>query len=54
MDIDNKNKDILISGKCLTDGLDDTTLAAEEVYSINFSEQQKNFCLRLQYSGVNS
>ena len=35
--IDNKKRDILVSGKRLTQGLDDTTLIAEAQYSINFS-----------------
>ena len=52
--IDNKKKDILILGKGPTDGLDDTTLTAEKEYSINFTEQQKKFCLSLYYNGVNS
>ena len=51
---DNKKKDILILGKGPTDGLDDTTLTAEKEYSINFTEQQKKFCLSLHYNGVNS
>ena len=35
--IDNKNKDILILGERTTQGLDDTTLTAEAMYSINFT-----------------
>ena len=42
--IDDKRKDILILGKGLAHGLDDTALTAEKDYSINFTEQQKNFC----------
>ena len=34
--IDNRNKDILILGEGPTQGLDDTILAAEAEYSINF------------------
>ena len=34
--IDNKGKDILIIGKVLTQGLDDTTLTSEAKCSINF------------------
>ena len=52
--IDNKNKDILILGKGPTQGLDDTTLATEAQYSINFSRSNKKFCLSLNYSGSNS
>ena len=51
--IDNKLKDILILGKGLTDGLDDTLLTAEKEYSMNFTEQQNRFCISLHY-GVNS
>ena len=43
--IDNKKKDILILNKSPTDCLDDTMLTAENEYSINFTEQQKIFCL---------
>ena len=35
--IDNKRKDILILGDGPTQGLDDTTLTAEAIYSINFT-----------------
>ena len=34
--VDNKNKDILIVGQGLTEGLDNTSLTAEAEYSINF------------------
>ena len=43
----NKKKDILILCKVPNDGLDDTTLTAEKEYSVNFTEQQKKFCLSL-------
>ena len=52
--IDNKKKDILILGKGPTQGLDDRTLAAEKIYSINFREHNKKFCLSLHYNGANS
>ena len=35
--ISNKKKDILVLGKGLTDGLDDTTVTAEKEYSKMFS-----------------
>ena len=41
--IDNKKKDILVLGKDLADGLDDTMLIEEKEYSINFTEQQKKY-----------
>ena len=39
----NKNKDILIFGKGETRALDNTTLTAQEEYSINFSRSEKKF-----------
>ena len=51
--VDNKKKDILILGTGPADGLDDTTSTAEKKYSLNFTEQQKKFCLRLLYNEVN-
>ena len=48
--IDNKMIDILI----LINGLDDTTLTAENEYFIIFSDQQKTFCLNFHYNGVDS
>ena len=52
--IDSKEKYILIRGKGPTKGLDDTTLTAEKVYSINFTEHNKTFCLSFHYNGANS
>ena len=52
--IDSKTKGILILSIGLTDGLDDTTLTAEKYYSLNFTEQQRKFCLSLHYNGVDS
>ena len=52
--IDNKKKYILILGKSLIQGLDGTTLAAEKMFSHNFTEHNKKFCLRLYYNGANS
>ena len=42
--IDNKNKNVLILGKGLREGLGNTTLTAEAEYSINFSRSQGKFC----------
>ena len=50
---DKKKKDILILGKGPTQGLE-STLTAEKMYSINFTEKNKNFCLSLHYNEVNS
>ena len=52
--VDNKKKDILILGEGPTQGLDGTTLTAEKKYSINFTENNKKFCLSLHYNGANS
>ena len=51
--IDNRKKDILILGKGPTQGLKHT-LSAEKMYSINFTEHNKKFCLSLHYNGANS
>ena len=42
--IDNRKKDISILGKSPTQRLEDT-LAAEKMYSINFTENNKTFCI---------
>ena len=47
--VDNKKKDILILGEGPTQGLDGTTLTN----SINFTENNKKFCLSLHYNGAN-
>ena len=47
-------KNILILGEAFTQGLDDTTLTAEKMYSINFTENNKKFCLSSHYNGANS
>ena len=51
--IDNKKKDILIHGKDPTKGLEHK-LTVEKLYSINFTESNKKFCLSLHYNGTNS
>ena len=50
----NKTKNILVLGEGITQGLDDTTLTAEKTCSINFTENNKKFCLSLHYNGANS
>ena len=52
--IDNKNKDILILGEGLTQGLDESTLIAKAIYPINFTQSRKRFVLSLHYNGSNS
>ena len=49
-----KKKGILILGEGPANGLDDTALTAEKIYSVNCTEQQKKFYLSLDYNGVNS
>ena len=51
--IDNRKKDILILGKGPTQGLEHT-LSAQKIYSINFTEKDKIFCLSLHYNKENS
>ena len=52
--VDNKKKDILIVGKGPAQGLGEHSLTAEKMYSINFTENNKKFCLHLHYKGDNS
>ena len=54
VEIDNKNKYILILGKGQTQGLDDTTLTAEANYPNDFTQPRKRFVLSLRYNGSNS
>ena len=44
--IDNKKKDISVLGKGPAQGLEHM-LTAEKMYSINFTEKKKKFCLRM-------
>ena len=54
VNIDNKNKDILILGEGPTQGLDETALTAESKYPINFIQPRKRFVLSLHYNESNS
>ena len=45
--VDNRRKDILILGEGPTQGLDDTTLTVEKLYSINFTENNKKKLFKL-------
>ena len=51
--VNNRKKDILIYGKGLMQGLEHTP-SAEKMYSINFTENNKKFCLSLHYNKENS
>ena len=48
--IDNKNKDILILGEGLTQGIDDIALTAEAKYLVNFAQPKTRFLLSLHYN----
>ena len=50
----NKTKNILVLGKDLIQGLDNTTIYVEKLYSINFTKTNTKFCLSLHYNGANS
>ena len=50
--IDHRKKDILILGKDPTQGLEQT-VSAEKMYSFNFTEHIKKFCLSLHHNGAN-
>ena len=47
--VDNKKKDISIVGKGPTQGLDGTTMTAEKLYSINFTENNKKILFKLAF-----
>ena len=47
--IGNTKKYVLILGKGPTQG-SEHTLSAQKIYSINFTEKNKDFCLSLDYS----
>ena len=50
----NKINNILVLGKDFTQGLNNTTIFAEKMYSINFTKTNIKFCLSLHYNGDNS
>ena len=49
-----KTKNILVLGKDFVQGLNNTTIYAEKLYSINYTGNNKKFCLSLHYNGANS
>ena len=51
--IGNRKKDILIIGNVPIQGLEHT-MSAEKMYSIIFTEHDKEFCLSLHYNIANS
>ena len=52
--VHNQGKYIFILGKCPTQRLGEHSLTVEKMYSINFTEHSKKFCLSLHYNGANS
>ena len=52
MHLDNRNKNILVSGDGLKQGLDDTTVTAGVKYPINFTQSRKRFALSLHYNAT--
>ena len=45
---------VLVFGKDFIQVIDNTAIYAEKLYSINFTENNKKFCLSLHYEGANS
>ena len=50
----NKTKNRLVLVKEFIQGLDNTTVYAEKLYSINFIKTNKKFCLNFYFNGANS
>ena len=50
----NRANNILVFGKGFIQGINNTTIYAEKMYSINFSATRRRFCLSLHYNGDNS
>ena len=49
-----KNNNILFLGKDFVQGINGTTIYAEKLYFINFTENNQKFCLSLHYNKTNS
>ena len=50
----NRANNILLLGKDFIQRVNGTTIYAEKVYSINFTDKNKKCCLSLQYNGADS
>ena len=50
----NRTESILILGEGFSQGLEDTTLYAEKIYSVTFTATRKKFCLISHYNGDDS
>ena len=48
----NKKNNILVLGKDFVQGINGTTIHAEKLHSINFTENNKKICLILYYNGT--
>ena len=51
--VNNKARSILVLGKDFIQGIDNTTIYAEKIYSTNFTAANKKFCLSLHSNGDN-
>ena len=49
-----KKNNILVLGQGFVQGINGTTIYAEKLYSIYFTENNKKFCLSWHYNGANS
>ena len=49
-----KKNNILALGKDFIQGINGTAIYPEKLYSINFTENNRKFCLSLHYNGANS
>ena len=50
----NRKSNIFVLGKDFVQRINGTTIYAEKLYSVNFTENNKKFCLSLDYNGANS
>ena len=50
----NNKTNILVLGKDFIQGIDNTTINAEKMYSTNFTVANKKICLSLHYNGDSS
>ena len=50
----NKTRNILVPGKVFIQGIGNTTIYAEKMYSINFTKANRKLCLSLHYNGDDS
>ena len=52
--VNNRANNISVLGKDFIQGINDTTIYAEKIYSTNFTVTNKKFCLSLHYNGDSS